>query len=231
MDKHKRRSAYEKWEIIAPIIEEKISVNSVSKKHKISTSVINTWIHKYKAGGFVGLESSKSHKSYPAELRIAAVEDVVVRGMSPNSVLNKYNISSRNVLDGWISSYNRGNELVKISKGRADTTMTKGRKTTLEERIEIAQYTIARDNDYQATMEKYKVSYQQVYSWVKKYEAHGMDGLQDGRGKNKEKVELSELELLRLENKQLKERNEYLEIKDAIEKKLIELKHRYGRSR
>jgi Mor family transcriptional regulator len=41
--------------------------------------------------------------------------------------------------------------------------MTKGRKTTLQERIEIVQYTIANDLNYQETAEKYRVSYQQVY--------------------------------------------------------------------
>ncbi|MDT2194721.1 hypothetical protein [Paenibacillus larvae] len=40
--------------------------------------------------------------------------------------------------------------------------MNKGRKTTFEERIEIAQYTIANDLDYQKSMEKYDVSYSQV---------------------------------------------------------------------
>ena len=53
--------------------------------------------------------------------------------------------------------------------GRSKTTMTKGRKTTFEERLEITQSTIARDNDYQGAIEKYGVSYQQIYSWVKKY--------------------------------------------------------------
>ncbi|MCI3028419.1 helix-turn-helix domain containing protein [Desemzia sp. C1] len=47
--------------------------------------------------------------------------------------------------------------------------MIKGRKTTFEERLEITQSTIARDNDYQGAIEKYGVSYQQIYSWVKKY--------------------------------------------------------------
>ncbi|MDT2241621.1 hypothetical protein P7H22_16425 [Paenibacillus larvae] len=45
--------------------------------------------------------------------------------------------------------------------------MNKGRKTTFEERIEIAQYTIANDLDYQKSMEKYDVSYSQVYAWVR----------------------------------------------------------------
>jgi len=36
--------------------------------------------------------------------------------------------------------------------------MTKGRKTTWLERIEIVEFTIAKGKDYKATMEKYEVS-------------------------------------------------------------------------
>ncbi|MEE4562246.1 transposase [Paenibacillus polymyxa] len=49
--------------------------------------------------------------------------------------------------------------------------MNKGRKTTFEERIEIAQYTIANQLDYQGFIKKYDVSYQQVYAWVRKYQS------------------------------------------------------------
>ncbi len=37
--------------------------------------------------------------------------------------------------------------------------MTKGRKTTWEERIEIVQDTLANGKSYQQTAEKYRVSY------------------------------------------------------------------------
>ena len=70
--------------------------------------------------------------------------------------------------------------------------MTIGRKTTLEERVEIAQYTIARNLDYKSAMEKYEVSYQQVYSWVNKYKNGGPEALRDNRGRNKDIEELSE---------------------------------------
>ena len=39
--------------------------------------------------------------------------------------------------------------------------MTKGRKTTSDERIEIVSFCIANANDYNLTAENYKVSYQQ----------------------------------------------------------------------
>ena len=54
--------------------------------------------------------------------------------------------------------------------------MNKGRKTTLEERIEIVQYTLAHDLDYERAVKKFGVSYPQVYAWVRKYQA-GKKGL------------------------------------------------------
>ena len=54
--------------------------------------------------------------------------------------------------------------------------MTKGRTTTYEERIEIVSFCIERGNDYTATIEKYGVSYQQIYSWVRKYNEKGAEG-------------------------------------------------------
>lgn len=45
--------------------------------------------------------------------------------------------------------------------------MTKGRKTTYEERIEIVSFCIENHKNYQLTVDTYQVSYQQIYSWVK----------------------------------------------------------------
>ncbi len=61
--------------------------------------------------------------------------------------------------------------------------MKQGRKTTFEERVEIVNFTITHDKDYQAEIEKYGISYQQVYSWVIKFEKDGSQGLLDRRGK------------------------------------------------
>lgn len=57
--------------------------------------------------------------------------------------------------------------------------------------------------NYGLTVEKYDVSYQQIYSWVKKYEEKGIDGLSDNRGKSKTTDEMNEIEKLRHENKLL----------------------------
>lgn len=228
MGKYKRLNAEERWSIIKPIIEKQISINSISTKLGVTDSVVRDWVRKYESSGMAGLENGKGWKQYSSDLKLKAVEDVVVRGMSLTSVIAKYEISSHSVLRDWVKIHNSGKGLEATSSGRVGTIMVQGRKTTLEERIEIVQYTIARNLDYKSAMNKYTVSYQQVYSWVNKYKDGGSESLKDNRGRKKDTEELTELELLKLEVKKLKARNEYLEMESDIEKKLEELRHRYG---
>ena len=101
--------------------------------------------------------------------------------------------------------------------------MTKGRKTTLEERIEIVAYCIENGKDYPKTIEKYGVSYQQIYSWIRKYEEKGVDGLCDGRGRTKPFDEMNEVERLKAENRLLRAQIEEKEMENLLLKKLNEL--------
>lgn len=105
--------------------------------------------------------------------------------------------------------------------------MTKGRNTTYEERVEIVSYCIEHNNDYTSTMEKFGVSYQQIYSWVRKYNDKGAEGLLDKRGKRKPESEMTELERLRAEKRMLEARNKRLETENAVLKKLEEIERRW----
>ncbi len=104
--------------------------------------------------------------------------------------------------------------------------MTKGRTTTWEERIDIVLYCLSQNHDYHKAAEKYQVSYQQVYQWVKKYDAGAEDALKDRRGRNKPAEELSEAEQQRLAMKKLEAENERLRAENTLLKKLEELERR-----
>ena len=56
------------------------------------------------------------------------------------------------------------------------------RKTTIDERKEIVNYCIEHNSNYKETAVLHDVSYSQVYSWVKKYDSDGEEGLIDKRG-------------------------------------------------
>ncbi len=59
--------------------------------------------------------------------------------------------------------------------------MTKERISTFEKRIQIVNHCLKHQRNYQVTSETYGVSYQQVYQWIKKFEAAGEEGLRDRR--------------------------------------------------
>ena len=59
---------------------------------------------------------------------------------------------------------------------------------------------------------------------MRKYEAKGVEGLTDRRGKAKPEDELSEADRLRMENKILQAKLKYMEMENKLLKKLRELR-------
>ena len=78
------------------------------------------------------------------------------------------------------------------------------------------------------TAAKFGVSYQQARSYTVKYEAGGVDALQDRRGRSKPVEEMSELEKLRAENRILRAEKERAEMEASFLKKLDEIERRRG---
>lgn len=97
------------------------------------------------------------------------------------------------------------------------------RKTTIEERKEIVEYCIEHGRDYKCTAALYDVSYTQVYSWVRKYDAEGEAALVDKRGHHKTDTEVDELERLRRENLRLKRQLQERDMTVELLKKVREL--------
>lgn len=226
MSKRSLYSPEEKYQIISEVMDDRCSVNSIAKKHALSWKTINDWIRKYNDGGLEGMKESKTWKRYDNTLKQEAVSAVINKKMSIFQATMFFQISSTSVLRKWISRYTTGEQLKSTSKGSVPKTMKKGRKTTYQERIEIAQYTIANELNYAQAIEKYDVSYQQVYSWVKKYQQHGEEALKDNRGRNRSNEFLTEEERLKLRVKELEARNRHLEMENDFAKKLQEIQRR-----
>ena len=146
---------------------------------------------------------------------------------SLDDICKKYGIRSRSKLQTWIKKYNGHEELTSSGTGGM-MIMTKGRKTTFEERVEIVQYCIAHDLNYAKTAEKYQVSYQQARNYTLKYQEKGAEGLQDRRGRRKPESEMTELEKLRAENRILRAEKEHAEMEAVFLKKLAEIERRRG---
>ena len=144
-----------------------------------------------------------------------------VRTRERRRYVARYNISSRAVLRGWIMRYNANRELKDYNPKREVYMAEARRKTTIEERREIVEYCINHERNYKDTASLYDVSYNQVYSWVKKYDANGNDALIDKRGHHKTDDEVDELERLRRENLRLKSQ---LKEKDMLTELLKKVK-------
>ena len=168
----------------------------------------------------------KTHKNkvYSAELKLQAVKDYLKGEGSYETLKEKYKIRSSTQLKNWVMWYNGHKEFKERTSAKGEIYMTKGRKTTQEERAEIVAFCIEHNKDYGLTVETYKVSYQQIYAWVRKYEKGGVDKLKDNRGRTKPAEEMTEIEKLKAEMKILEAKNRQLEIENAFIKKLRELK-------
>jgi len=204
------------------------SQDSVAREYGVGQTTLQEWIANYEAMGPSGLVPVHTNNRYSIELKTAAVEAYLRGEGSQLEISKRYNIRSRTQLRDWITLYN-GHRDLRATGGRGrGIYMTKGRLTTLEERIEIVSYCIANGKDYGAAIEKYGVSYQQIYSWVRKYEAKGVDGLIDKCGKRKPLEEMSEVECLRAENKMLKAENKQKEMEITVLKKVREIERGRG---
>jgi transposase len=216
--------AEEKLAILQEIISGQIGLMDAVNKFGFSKTTLTKWRRRYKLYGYVGLEVRSHNRSYSEELKRQAVKDYLDGEMSQYQIIDKYMISSRTQLADWIKKYNGHSSLRAYTGG--STAMTKGRTTTWQERIDIALYCLANGQDYKKTANHFQVSYQQVYGWVKKYEAGGKDALRDGRGRTKAPEELTEADHHDLAMKKLEHENERLRAENAFLKKLQEFERR-----
>ena len=217
----------EKIKAVELHIREGMGYGGISERYGVPITTLRHWIRKYQTFGVEGLMRRKGNQSYPAELKRCAVEEYLSGKGSLHDTCVKYKIYSDLQLRNWIKVYNSHRELRPNGGRGSDIYMTKGRNTTYEERVEIVSYCIEHGNDYTTAIEKYGVSYQQIYAWVRKYNEKGAEGLVDKRGKRKPESEMTELEKLRAENRMLEARNKRLKTENAVLKKLEEIERRW----
>lgn len=197
------------------------SYRFLAERYNIGTRTLREWVAKFRIHGIDAFITQTGNTSYSSDFKIMCVEAVLSGKGSVNDIVAKYNISSEYVLRNWIKLYNTNKELKDYDPKREVYMADARRKTTLEERKEIVEYCIAHDRNYKDAASKYGVSYSQVYSWVRKYDALGTDGLTDKRGRRKTDEEVDELERIRRENLRLKRQ---LEEKDMVVELLKKVK-------
>jgi len=225
----KKYSKEFKLELLKEHHEKGISYWKLGKLHGIEASIIRRWGYAYDAFGEEGLEKHNSDLcNYSSEFKKKVIAEYLEGTISIQDLTYKHKILAPSTVRKWIKQYNNHEELTDSRKAGSYfmVKQIKARKTTLEERIKIVEHCISNGNDYSTSAKEFNCSYGQVYSWVNKYNTNGIDGLKDGRGRNKSEDEMSELEKLKAEVKILKAEKKRQQMEIELLKKLEEIERR-----
>ena len=186
---------------------------------------MSKWIKQFLLAGLAGIIRPKHNRRYPLSIKVAAVKAYLLGEYTNQEILEQYQIRNISQLRQWVISYN--NDKLIVNQPTRKRARKMGRKVTFDEKKQIVQWTIEHGNNYKLAAEKYEVSYQRVYSWVRKYQKdHDWTVLKDNRGRNKGKEPTNELERLRKRVRELEARDHEREVQIAFAKKLVEIQNR-----
>lgn len=222
-------SPTEKLRAVNEVLSGKLSVNATAtaKAYGVHPVSLRQWLNKYETKGDTAFFKTSHNEPYSTEFKQKVVAAYLAGEGSYLELARKYKIPAKSTVISWVSKYN-GHEELKASGTGGNSLMTEGRKTTFEERVEIASYCISHDHNYAETSEKFEVSYQQARNYTIKYEKGGVTALQDNRGKRKPEDTLTEVEKLRAELKLQKAKLQRAEMELSFLKKLEEIERRRG---
>lgn len=214
----------EKIKFVEKYLAGTISQHEIGRITGVATTSVQRWICKYKSEGSTAFLPTNKYRNYSPALK----ENIVKEYLSGNGSLvmlsEKYKIRSATQLRRWIKKYNCHED---FKRHGGHHNMTKVRKTTQKERIKIAKECLATNRNYGEIADKYLVSYQQVYTWTKKFAQLGVAGLEDRRGQQTNYQEpRTEEERLKVKIAQLEHENYMLKMERDFLKKLDALERR-----
>ena len=224
MGRNNKISSEEKLKAVKEYLNNEGSYQTIATKHGITSTPFRKWLAKYKSMGEAAFLNSSNNR-YSSEFKTQVVMSYLYGEGSLQDVAAKFKIPSQDTVRQWVLKYNSHKKL-KASGTGGTPIMTKGRKITYDERVEIVKYCIEHQSNYAEAAQKHQVSYQQVYSWTSKYEKNGIEALMDKRGKRKPEAEMSEVEKLKAQNKLLEAENKRKQMEIDFLKKLEEIERR-----
>jgi transposase-like protein len=201
------------------------SYRTIADSYGSSYGCLEEWVKRYKENGVLAFQEQEHNTVYSHELKAKAVEDYLSGAGSLKLIAAKYGLRSKSQLQHWIKMYNSGIDFGhKMSGG---SRMKKARKVTYEERIAIVKECLENGSNYGETAVKYSVSYQQAYTWVKKFTELGESGLEDRRGRRTETQEArTELEEMKIKMAKLEHELYITRMERDLLKKVDEIERR-----
>ena len=136
MSRRSNHSAEEKLKIVEACLAGEISICEAGQRAGVHYKTVIRWISRYKAEGPSAFLPSEHNRPYPAEVKYRAVEEYLSGKGSLQNICEKYKIRSEKQLRDWIKVYNCHEDFKTQSGG---SHMTKSRKTSQDERLEIAK--------------------------------------------------------------------------------------------
>lgn len=188
----------------------------------LNASTFRFYVDKYLQHGTTGLLRRQGNHNYSEVFKHQVIQEYLHSNKSYRSLAAKYKIPSDSTIRQWVLRYTEGKENRTYSP-KPEVYQMKSRKTTYEERIEIVEHVINHPLSYKDAAEKFKVSYNNVYSWTQKYKKFGPKALEDNRGKKKPSEAQTSEEQLRTEIEALRVRNQWLEMENETLKKQEEM--------
>lgn len=205
--------------------EGRMSSREVARRLGVDEAQVREWVFRYKSHGAEAFQKQERNTIYSGELKVQAVSEYIAGNLSQREIAAKYGLRSTSQIRDWIKVYNSGRNFEHRMSG--GSRMKQGRETTQEERIAIVRDCLENGSNFGAAAIKYNVSYQQVYTWVKKFKELGEAGLEDRRGKRiVDQEPRTELEKAQIEIAQLKHELYMTKMERDLLKKLKELERR-----
>ena len=215
----------ERTEAAKACVEGRMSAGEAARRLDVDESQVRKWVFRYKAHGAEAFREQERSTVYSSELKAQAVREYIKGNLSQREIAAKYGLRSTSQIRDWIKVYNSGRNFERQMSG--GSRMKQGRETTQEERIAIVRDCLENGSNFGAAAIKYNVSYQQVYTWVKKFKELGEAGLEDRRGKRiVDQEPRTELEKAQIEIAQLKHELYMTKMERDLLKKLKELERR-----
>lgn len=106
----------------------------------------------------------RRNKKYSKELKEQAMQEYLSGAGSYVTVSKSFGTRSKTQLGSWVLWYNDYKEFKESRGAGRGLYMTKGQKTTIEERIEIVSFCLEHGRDNHLAISTHGVSYQQIYA-------------------------------------------------------------------
>lgn len=208
--------------LVEECIAGRMSGREAARRAGVGSSTMQIWISRYRAEGVQALEEdgNQARRTYSEDIRRKAVEEYLSGNGSSMAIAEKYKLRSGNLVLDWVREYHRHKDSTKETGGE---TMAK-RRYTLEDRVQAVKAHLEEGKSFGEIAEAYDLSTGLVRTWVRKYQALGLAGLEDRRGQRiADQTPRTAEEELRVLNARLERENYLLKMELDLLKKVKEL--------